>query len=79
MDLKDINELIGKQVIYHDYLGEEHYGHILAIEPCQNIPDEVYIYIEDEEIEFNIHQDMVNGNLITYAEIKPSSEVILDF
>ena len=33
------------------------------------------IYIEDEEQEFNIHQDNINGKEINYAEIRPSNEV----
>lgn len=78
MDMKDVNELIGKQVTYFDYLGEEHHGSIVAIESCRISKDEVYIYINDEEQEFNIHQDVINGVQITYAELRPSSEVILD-
>lgn len=78
MELKDPNELIGKQVIYFDYLGEEHHGSIVAIEPCILSQNELYIYINDEDQDFNIHQDIVNGVQITYAELRPSSEVILD-
>lgn len=78
MDMKDVNELIGKQVTYFDYLGEEHHGSIVAIESCRVSQDEVYIYIDDEEQEFNIHQDVINGVQITYAELRPSSEIILD-
>lgn len=78
MDMKDVNELIGKQVTYFDYLGEEHHGSIVAIESCRISKDEVYIYINDEEQEFNIHQDVINGVQITYAELRPSSEIILD-
>ena len=78
MDMKDVNELIGKQVTYFDYLGEEHHGSIVAIESCRISKDEVYIYINDEEQEFNIHQDVINGVQIIYAELRPSSEVILD-
>lgn len=74
--MKETNELIGQHVIYYDYIGIECYGIIVAIEPFSE--DEVLIYIEDEDSEDNIHNDIVNGINIRYAEIRRSSEIYLD-
>lgn len=70
--------LIGKSVKYFDYVGDERFGKIIAIEPYAYDSDLAYIYIEDQEIEYNIHQDIVNGILIKYADIVLSEEVYLD-
>lgn len=75
--LMQLNELIGKHIIYFDYLGIESYGIIVGIEPC-NEEDQVYVYIEDEDGEDNIHEDIINGKHIRYAEIRLSSEIYLD-
>ena len=74
--LKETHELIGKHIIYYDYLGIESYGIIVAIEPYSE--DQVYVYIEDEDGEDNIHEDIVNGKQIKYSEIRLSSEIYLD-
>lgn len=68
-------KLLGKTIKYYDYLDAERYGRIAAVEHNPNAPDTPYIYIEDEEQEFNIHQDNINGKEINYAEIRPSNEV----
>lgn len=72
------NNIIGKHVRYFDYLDDERFGTIVAIEPYPMDPEVVYVYIEDEDPEYNVHQDFVNGSLITYAEIRPSTEVYPD-
>lgn len=74
----DINSLIGKAVKYYDYLDLERFGHIVAVEPYPIDPEQAYIYIEDNEPEFNIHQDFVAGSVIRYAEIRPSGQVYID-
>lgn len=74
--MKQIDNAIGKAVKYFDYLGFERYGSIVAIEPYPMDPNQLYIYISDEEPEFNIHQ--MEGTGIKYAEIRPSGEVYLD-
>lgn len=78
MAKKKPKSIIGQHVKYFDYLDAEHYGTIVAVEPYPADPDQVYVYIEDEESEFNIHEDIINGQNIKYAEIRPSSEVYID-
>ena len=68
-------KFLGKTVKYYDYLDAERYGRIVAIEPNPNSPDTPFIYIEDEEQEFNEHRDIVNGKEVHYAEIRLSSEI----
>lgn len=70
--------LIGKSIKYFDYLGSERYGSIAAIEPYPEDQNQRYIYIEDCDPEFNIHQDCITGKNINYAEIRLSSEVYID-
>lgn len=77
MDKGEDMELIGKHVMYFDFLGIDSFGYIVAIEPGPE-PDIVYCYIEDEDMEDNIHEDVVNGKKIKYAEIRLSSEVYPD-
>lgn len=72
------DELIGVHVRYFDYLGLERFGTIVSSEPFQHDDSVRYIYIEDEEVEFNIHEDIINGDSIRYAEIRLTTEVILD-
>lgn len=72
---EEIKDIIGRTVRYFDYIGSERYGRIIFVEPYPMDPDQVYVYIEDEEIEFNIHEDFLGGQNIRYAEIRPSSEV----
>lgn len=74
--LKESYELIGQHVVYYDYLGIESYGIIVAIEPYSE--DQIYVYIEDEDGEDNIHEDIINGKQIRYAEMRLSSEIYLD-
>lgn len=68
-------KFIGMSVKYYDYLDAERYGRIVAIEPNPNADDTPFVYIEDEEQEFNIHDDIVSGREVRYAEIRFSSEI----
>lgn len=72
------NEVIGTHVRYFDYVGDERFGTVVAAEPSEHCPDLAWLYIEDEEPEYNIHQDFVYGQLVTYAEIRISDEVDID-
>lgn len=67
---------IGQAIKYYDYLGLERYGKIVGVEPY--LDDIAYIYIEDEEVEYNIHNHVINGNPIHYAEIRTSDNVYMD-
>ena len=74
-----MNEVIGTHVRYFDYLDNERFGTVVAAEPVLYGPSDLaWLYIEDEEPEYNIHQDFVCGQLITYAEIRVSNEVYID-
>lgn len=69
---------IGLHVKYYDYLGIDRYGKIIAVERSNMNPDDFYVYIEDEVPEYNIHEDMVNGVIIRYTEIRLSQDVYID-
>ena len=73
-----MDNITGLHVKYYDYLGLERFGRIIFTEPYPYDTSILYVYIEDEEIEFNIHKDVLNGNEIEYAEIRLSSEVYID-
>lgn len=72
------DQLIGKAVKYYDYLDLERFGHIVATEPYPIDPTQAYIYIEDNDPEVNTHQDFINGQIVNYADIRPSGEVYID-
>ena len=72
------DEIIGLSVRYFDYLGLERFGRIVFAEPSNTNPDIVYVYIEDEESEFNVHDITTVNGLIKYAEIRESTEVYPD-
>ena len=72
------DEIIGLSVRYFDYLGLERFGRIVFAEPSNTNPDMVYVYIEDEESEFNIHEVALMSKVIKYAEIRESTEVYPD-
>lgn len=74
----NIEELIGRTVKYYDYLGFERFGRIILFEPIQGNNEELYVYIEDEESEYNVHDIIINGEMKMYAEIRVSSEVYID-
>lgn len=73
-----MDELIGRHVIYIDYIGLERSGKIIGVEPYPQDNEQRYLYIEDDDPEYNIHEDEINGEWISYAELRPSSEVYLD-
>lgn len=74
-----MNELvIGLHVKYYDYLGFESFGRIIYTEPSNMNPDIFYVYIEDEDPVYNIHDININGEIKMYAEIRPSDEVYID-
>ena len=68
--------IIGQHVKYYDYLGTERFGNIAAFEPAGN--DLAWIYIVDEDPNFNDKVDLVNGVQIQYAEVRISTEVYID-
>lgn len=72
---KPKDNLIGTHVRYFDYLGLERFGVIIASEPYIHDNTVMYVYIEDEEPEFNIHEDIVNNQSIKYADIRLTSEI----
>lgn len=72
------DEIIGLSVRYFDYLGLERFGRIVFAEPSNTNPNTVYVYIEDEESEFNIHEVALVSKVIRYAEIRESTEVYPD-
>ena len=76
--LNTSDDVIGKSVKYYDYLDDERFGTIVAIEPYNQNEGVVYVYISDNEEEYNFHQDMVGGKLVKYAELRLSTEVYLD-
>lgn len=71
-----MNEVIRTHVRYFDYMGFERFGTVVAAEPYAD--DIAYLYIEDEEPEFNIHEDFVFGQVVRYAELRLSNEVNID-
>lgn len=73
-----MDNITGLHIKYYDYLGLERFGRIIFTEPYPHDNTILYVYIEDEEPEFNIHKDVLNGNEIAYAEIRLSSEVYID-
>lgn len=74
-----MDNIIGKAVKYYDYVGDERFGSIIAIEPSNFGEDIVYCYIEDEDPEYNIHNDLImNGMIKRYAELRLSTEVYID-
>ena len=71
------SNIIGLHIKYFDYLGLERFGRIIYIEPYPHDSEVVYVYIEDEESEFNTHSDILDGKNIKYAEIRLSTEIYL--
>lgn len=88
---KNAGNVIGTNVSYLDYLGYQRFGKIAWIEPYlgdQDDPEKttVWVYIVDEDPQYNVHEFIVNmGSLekpdikhIMYAELRLSTEVVLD-
>lgn len=76
--MKKQKMIMGSHVRYFDYMGFERFGTIVAIEPYPADSTLAYIYILDEEPEYNVHQDIISGVSVVYAELRPSDEVYLD-
>ena len=87
----DFSKALGKSIIYYDYLGYQRYGKIGWMEPYEgDQPDDgtiiSWVYISDDDPEYNVHEFVVNVGTakkpdikhIMYAEIRLSTEVILD-
>ena len=73
-----MQEIIGLHIKYFDYLGLERFGRICYADPSNMNPSIIYVYIDDEETEFNIHSIMTPNGEIKYAEIRTNEEVYLD-
>lgn len=73
------NISVGFAVKYYDYLGDERFGTVVHMEPSNLGNDIAYCYIVDDDLQYNIHNDIIiNGKAIEYAEIRPSTEVYID-
>lgn len=67
------------RICYHDYLGVQQWGHIIYLEPAENEGDDVYwCYIKDIEEENNDKSINVDGQMMTYADIRLSTEIYID-
>lgn len=92
MKILPANDVIGKSIIYQDYLGIQRYGKIAWIEDYEG-PDNddpegkvVWVYIIDEDPEYNVHEMVVNFGTddkpdvrsFIYGEIRLSTEISLD-
>ena len=79
--MSSIQDFIGRTVRYFDYIGSERYGRIVYMEPCTAahvLEGTMYVYIEDEEIELNIHEaSFVDVGDICYAEIRISTDIAI--
>lgn len=73
-----MDNIIGLHIKYFDYLGLERFGRICYSEPSNMDQNTIYVYIEDEESEFNIHTIMTPNGELKYAEIRTNEEVYLD-
>lgn len=75
---------LNMRVLYYDYLGFEHRGTIALTQPCDapdvDPPDEdgavCYVFIVDDNPEFNDKTYTGNTTTLQYAEIRRSDEVI---
>jgi hypothetical protein len=73
-----INNIIGKKIVYLDYLGCERYGKIIHIEPYPLQDNLVYVYIQDDEYSENTHTIITQNGEEMYAELRLSNEVYFD-
>ena len=68
-------------VHYNDYLGYEHTGYIVLVQECPTatIEGEVYVYIKDEDDQYNDKEyTSLDGTKYVYSEIRRSTEVWRD-
>lgn len=73
-----MDNIIGLHIKYFDYLGLERFGRICYAEPSNVNPNQIYVYIDDEEPEFNIHEVITPSGPLKYAEIRTNEEVYPD-
>ena len=78
MEIVNINDIIGKKIVYSDYLGCERYGKIIHIEPYPLQDNLVYVYIQDDEYSENTHTIITQNGEEMYAELRLSNEVYFD-
>lgn len=74
-------QIEGLHVKYYDFLGQERYGNVVAVEPNPINPDIPYLYIKDEDFEsMEIHSDYIpyKGTTVEYNEIRTSDQVFPD-
>lgn len=72
------DSIVGTRVKYYDYLDSERFGKIIAVEPYPYHDDMIYCYIEDDDMEENMYEDVVNGEMIRYAALRVSVDIYLD-
>lgn len=86
MQFKQIEDIIGTEVSYNDYLGLLRNGRIGWIEEYNGIQDDpdhmiVWVYIVDDDPEYNVHEFIFNDGQqmrsFMYAEMRLSTEVFL--
>lgn len=74
INVEEFAKLLGTSVKYFDYIGDERFGRIIAIE-TKNDPgpykDLYWIYIEDEDPELNDKTDFINGVALTLVNGEP--------
>lgn len=93
MTTREADELVGLDIVYKDYLGYERTGKIGWYEHCSHdeYDDEgnliVWIYVVDEDPEYNVHEFIFNASAdpskpdvkrLMYADLRLSSEVVID-
>lgn len=93
MATREAKDLVGLDVIYKDYLGFDRNGKIGWFEQyhAEEYDDEgnavVWLYIVDEDPEYNTHEfifnasgDMLKPDIkrLAYADLRLSTEVVID-
>ena len=82
------HQLVGRDIIYKDYLGYERPGKIGFVEPYEAPSDEpmVWCYIVDDDPEYNNKQFIFNAGTqvaqdirtLYYADLRLNTEIALD-
>ena len=77
--MSEVKSVIGVKVKYLDFLGFQRFGKVVRCEPSINLPEDVvYLYIEDDDPDYNTHNMTTETGMIYYADIRLSTEVELD-
>lgn len=73
-----MNELIGLEVYYRDYLGMQCKGTIVYVEPNMSDPETPWVYLKSEYEKENDKILVVppNNAQISYADLRRSNEVV---